>query len=69
MANIKITMNKIKLIIRLHGQGHSSRSISSKVYLARNTVKKYLDIFDSSGMDYDTFFKLSDSEVAKMFLV
>ncbi|MDR0865249.1 MAG: IS21 family transposase [Candidatus Symbiothrix sp.] len=62
-------MNKIKLIIRLHGQGNGSRSISSKIGLVRNTVKKYLDIFRSSGMDYDTFFKLSDSEVAKMFNV
>jgi transposase len=69
MANKKIEMYKIKLIIRLHGQGNGSRSISSKVSLSRNTVKKYLDIFRGSGMSYDSFFQLSDSQVAQMFYV
>ncbi|GHT75996.1 hypothetical protein AGMMS50262_13010 [Bacteroidia bacterium] len=69
MANKKIEMHKIKLIIRLHGQGNGSRSISGKVHLSRNTVKKYLDIFRSSGMSYELFFRLSDKEVATMFFV
>lgn len=62
-------MNKIKLIIRLQGQGYGSRSISSKVSLSRNTVKKYLDIFRISGMSYEAFFKLSDQELSQMFFV
>jgi response regulator of citrate/malate metabolism len=57
--NKTIDMNKIRLIIRLHGQGNGSRSISTKVTLSRNTVKKYLDIFRSLGMSYEVFFRLS----------
>jgi hypothetical protein len=62
-------MNKIKLIIRLHFRRNGSRSISNKVGLSRNTVKKYPAIFHRSGRSYEAFFKKSDSEIAKLFEV
>lgn len=62
-------MQKVKQVVRLYGQGKGTKAISSSLAIARNTIKKYLQIFHSSGIDYETFFKMSDSDLAAMFHV
>ena len=62
-------MQKVKQVVRLYGQGKGTKAISSSLAIARNTIKKYLQIFHSSGIDYKTFFKMSDSDLAAMFHV
>ena len=67
MSNKPISMQKIKQVVRLYGQGKVTKAISSSLGVARNTVKKYLQIFHASGIDYQEFFSKSDSELATMF--
>jgi transposase len=69
MSNKPISMNKLKQVIRLHGQGKGIKSISSILGIARNTIKKYLYIFHTSGMSYEQFFSMNDSELFTMFQV
>jgi len=69
MSNKPISMNKLKQVIRLHGQGKGIKSISSILGISRNTIKKYLFIFHTSGMSYEQFFSMSDSELFTMFQV
>ena len=69
MSNKPITMQKLRQIIRLYGQGKGSKSISSMPGISRTTIKKYLQIFHSSGMSYETFFSKSDQELSMLFEV
>ena len=39
------------------------------LFISRNTIKKYLHIFLSSGLSYDTFSAMSDLELSQKFLV
>ena len=38
-------MQKVKQVVRLYGQGKGAKAISSSLAIARNTIKKYLQIF------------------------
>jgi len=69
MSNKPITMQKLRQIIRLYGQGKGSKSISSMLGVSRTTIKKYLQIFHFSGMSYETFFSKSDQELSVLFEV
>ena len=69
MSNKPITMQNLKQIIRLHGQGKGSKSISSMLGVTRNTVKKYIQIFHASGLSYEQFFSMSDNDLFLMFQV
>jgi transposase len=62
-------MQKLKQVIRLYGQGKGTKSINSMLGVSRNTIKKYLHIFHTSGMSYEKFFSMSDSELALLFQV
>ena len=69
MSNKPITMQKLRQVIRLYGQGKGTKSINSMLGVSRNTIKKYLHIFHTSGISYDTFFSMSDIELSSMFQV
>ena len=69
MSNKPITMQKLRQVIRFYGQGKGTKSISRIVGISRNTVKKYLQIFHTSGINYEQIFNMSDSELAVMFEV
>jgi transposase len=62
-------MEKLKQVIRLYGQGKGTKSINSMLGVSRNTIKKYLQIFHSSGMSYEQFFKMTDHDLSLMFQV
>ena len=52
MPNKQLGMEKIRQVLRCYSQGHGTKSISSMLSVSRNTVKKYLQVFQRSGLDY-----------------
>ena len=52
MANQFISMNKIRQILRLYSQKKGKLSIAEQTGVSRNTVKKYVQIFLQSGLDF-----------------
>ena len=69
MSNKPISMQKIKQVIRLYGQGKGTRAINSMLGVSRNTVKKYLQIYHASGISYDAFSAMSDEALSLFFQV
>ena len=49
MPNKQLGMEKIRQVLRCYSQGHGTKSISSMLSVSRNTVKKYLQVFQRSG--------------------
>jgi hypothetical protein len=45
MANKLIDMSKVRKVIQLHGQGKSKLFINKYLSLSRNTVKKYIALY------------------------
>lgn len=50
MPNKSISMNKIRQVLRCYASGSGTKSISSMLNMSRNTVKKYLHIYQKSGL-------------------
>jgi transposase len=68
MANKPISMIKIRQILRLHTQGHSKLKIAMQTGVARNTLKKYLAAFTSSGLSFEQISVLSDKDLEDLFV-
>ena len=49
MANTLTDMSKIRKVLKLYGKGNSKLFISTYLSLSRNTVKKYISLFEASG--------------------
>jgi hypothetical protein len=56
-------MNKLKEVLRYHIEGKSKREISKRTELFRNTVEKYLLVFESHPLTFKELLNLSDSEL------
>lgn len=69
MSNKTISMLKLRQVIRLYNQGKGTKAIAGMLSLSRNTIKKYLHIFLSSGLSYESFSAMSDLELSQKFLV
>lgn len=67
MANKPITMNKIRQIIRLYTQQKGKKFISGQTGVAKNTVKKYLEVFRGLQLTYEDISELNDSELNELF--
>ena len=67
MPNKQLGMEKIRQVLRCYSQGHVTKSISSMLSVSRNTVKKYLQVFQRSGLDYEQMLSLPDQELSKLF--
>lgn len=67
MPNKQLGMEKIRQVLRCYSQGHGTKSISSMLSVSRNTVKKYLQVFQRSGLDYEQMLSLPDQELSKLF--
>jgi hypothetical protein len=63
MANQILSMNKLKEVLRYHIEGKSKREISKRTELFRNTVEKYLLVFESHPLTFKELLNLSDSEL------
>ena len=68
MANNPINMIKIRQILRLHSQGCSKLQIAAQTGIARNTLKKYIKEFISSGLSFEEINELSDKELEDLFV-
>ena len=67
MANTLTDMSKIRKVIKLYSKGNSKLFISTYLSLSRNTVKKYISLFEASGKTKEEILANSDSELALFF--
>lgn len=63
MAGTTITMSNLKQIIRHRDNGMALQTISKTLGIARNTVKKYLQLVDSKGFTYGELLCKSDEQL------
>lgn len=61
-------MIKIRQILRLQSQGLSKLQIAAQTGIARNTLKKYIKEFTSSGLSFEEINELSDKELEDLFV-
>lgn len=52
MTGTTITMSNLKQIIRHRDNGIALQTISKTLGIARNRIKKYLQLVDSKGLTY-----------------
>jgi len=67
MANKLTDMSKIRKALKFHCQGKSKLFISNYLLLSRNTVKKYIALFESLGMNSSLLDEKTDSELELIF--
>lgn len=69
MPNTPLKMNKLRTIIRLYTERVGLRAIAEMARTSRNTVKKYVNIWNSLSLSYEEFIAKSDSELYSLFCV
>ncbi len=67
MANKRTDMSKIRQILRLYLQGDRKLKISELTGVSRNTLKKYLKIYERLELTIKEVEALSDKELDKLF--
>lgn len=67
MANTLTDMSKIRKVLKLYSKGNSKLFISTYLSLSRNTVKKYISLFEVSGKTIEEILSKSDSELELLF--
>lgn len=67
MANKLIDMSKVRKVIQLYGQGKSKLFISKYLSLSRNTVKKYIALYQLLNFSIEDIKLKSDTELEAIF--
>ena len=67
MANKLIDMSKARKVIQMHHQGKTKLFISNYLSLSRNTVKKYIALYEVLNMSIDEINSKADSELEDLF--
>jgi transposase len=67
MANRLIDMRKVRKVITLHHQGKSKVFISKYLSLSRNTVKKYIALYQLLNLTIEDINQKSDAELEDLF--
>ena len=67
MANKQLEMSKVRKTIVLYHQGRSKSFISSYLCLSRNTVKKYINLYNILNLSIESITSKSDEELEKLF--
>lgn len=67
MSNKSLSMNKIRQVLRCYASGKGTKTISSLLNVSRNTVKKYLQIYQKSQLDIDKVLSLDDASLFSLF--
>jgi hypothetical protein len=62
-------MNKLRTIIRLYEEQTGLKTIAVMARTSRNTVKKYIDKWNSLYMSYEDIRQRSDAELHDLFCV
>ena len=68
MANKLIDMRKVRTVITLHQQGKSKIFISKYLSLSRNTVKKYIALYQILNLSIEDINQKSDAELEEFFI-
>ena len=58
---------RIKQMLRLYTKGKSKSYISENLGVSRNTIAKYISIFDTTGLSYCMLKKMTDIELISLF--
>ncbi|MEA4935425.1 MAG: hypothetical protein VB102_02160 [Paludibacter sp.] len=61
-------MSKVKSIIKLYTRGVGKSSISDRLSLPRNSVKKYIQLFLASNLSVTDVDSISDTDLEQLFL-
>ncbi|KUO67930.1 MAG: hypothetical protein APF83_12665, partial [Lutibacter sp. BRH_c52] len=61
MANKLTDMSKIRKVIKFHCNGKSKLFISKYLSLSRNTVKKYISLFEVLGLSLEVINQKTDA--------
>lgn len=64
-----INMTKVKNILRCYAMGMGMKSISSAFEISRNTVRKYVRMYQESGLPLEKLLSMSDDHVQEMFAI
>ena len=67
MANKVTDMSKIRKVIKFYCNGKSKLFISSYLSLSRNTVKKYISLFEVLGLSFEVINEKTDAELELLF--
>jgi hypothetical protein len=67
MANKITDMSKIRKVIKFYSNGKSKLFISSYLSLSRNTVKKYISLYEILGLNLDAINAKTDAELELLF--
>ncbi|MCE3077298.1 IS21 family transposase [Chryseobacterium gwangjuense] len=67
MANKITDMSKIRKVIKFYSEGKSKLFISNYLSLSRNTVKKYLSLFEVLGLNQEMINEKTDAELELLF--
>jgi hypothetical protein len=67
MANKLTDMSKVRKVIQLHHQGKSKLFISSYLSLSRNTVKKYIALYQLLDLSAQDINNKSDAQLEDLF--
>jgi len=67
LANKKTDMSKLRQILRLYSQGEKKLKISTLTGVSRNTLKKYLRIYQGLGLSINDIEMLSDRNLDELF--
>lgn len=58
---------RIKHILRCYQSGMSIRSISSSLLVSRNTVKRYIRIYEDMGIELERLLKMDEQHLHELF--
>jgi hypothetical protein len=67
MANKLIDMRKVRKVITLHLQGKSKIFISKYLSFSRNTVKKYIALYQLLNLSIEDIYEKSDTQLEELF--
>ncbi len=67
MANERISMIKIRQILRLHKEGYYKREISTMLGVHRDTITKYIVLFKSIDLSFADIMQKTDEEIESLF--
>jgi len=67
MANQLTDMSKVRKVIHLYNQGNSKLFISRYLSLSRNTVKKYIALYQLLNLSIKDITQKSDAELEELF--
>ena len=67
MANERLGMTKVRQIIRLWHEGISRRNIADALGISRDSARKYVALFEMSGISYSDVDQMTNIDLNRIF--